>query len=209
MPFSIAVHVLGMAEESRTLSSSSALEKDSFLLPMAQRCSAILDNLILCGETEAAAQVISGSLSEPIGRMRESIEAIQAIEVRMQRMGLNANIRAAHVGVAGDALSVLSGNMQHLARECGERSEGLIEGLHAMSAATTRLSGERGLPQVSSRSYQDPCIEGLRAAVADLHSSSECSFVKPRELSIVAPASGKTWRRLARILGSAFSSPKP
>jgi hypothetical protein len=105
--------------------------------------------------------------------MRESIEAIQAIEVRMQRMGLNANIRAAHVGVAGDALSVLSGNMQHLALECGERSEDLIEGLNAMSAATARLSGEG-----RSRSDQDACIEGLRAAVADLHSSSEWGLVK-------------------------------
>jgi hypothetical protein len=174
----VAAHVLEMVEESRTLSSSSALEKDSFLLPMAQGCSAILDNLILCGETEAAAQAMSGSLSEPIGHMRESIEGIQAIEVQMQRMGLNANIRAAHVGVAGDALCVLSRNMQHLATECAQRSDCLIEALGSMRAATARLSGQHGSSPIVSHGGQDTCMEGLRAAVAELHSSSESSLVQ-------------------------------
>jgi hypothetical protein len=131
-----------------------------------------------CGYGQAAAQVISGTLSEPIGRMWESIKAIQAVEVQMQRMGLNANIRAAHVGIAGDSLTVLSRNMQHLALECGQRSDGLIEGLGSMSAAADRLSGQGESSSVNSRGSQDACTEGLRAAVADLHSSSECSLVQ-------------------------------
>ncbi len=184
----VAAHVLEMVEESRTLSSSSALEEGAFLLPMAQSCSAILDNMILCGETEAAGQVIRGSLSEPIARMRESIEAIQAIEVQMQRMGLNANIRAAHVGVAGDALSVLAGNMQHLVLECGQRSDDLIEGLGSMSAAAARLSGQRGSLPGNSRSGTDAltwkdCARPTRTC----ERRASALWFKPRGSLIEAP----------------------
>jgi hypothetical protein len=174
----VAAHVLEMVEESQTLSNSSALEKDSFLLPMAQGCTAILDNLTLCGETETAVEVISSRLSEPIGRMRESIEGIQEIEIQMRRMALNANIRAAHIGVAGNALIVLSGNMQELAGDCAQRTGCLLEGLGSMRSAAIRLSGQRESSAVHLRGDQERCMNGLRAAVADLHSSSESSLVQ-------------------------------
>jgi hypothetical protein len=167
----VAAHVLEMVEEGQTLSSSATVDKDSFLSPIEKGCSAILDNLILCGETEAAARVISGHLSEPIGRMRESIEAIQSIEIQMQRLALNANIRAVHIGVAADALGVLSGNMQRLAMDSAQRSDGLLEGLGSMQAAADRLT-------IDSSGGEDACLEGLRAAVAGLHSSSEAGSIQ-------------------------------
>jgi hypothetical protein len=171
----IATHVLGMADESRTLAGLSADEKDSFFLQMEQGCSAILANLGLCAKAEAATLVTSGNLSETIGRMQGSIEEIQAIEIQMQRMGLNAGIRAAHIGAAGDALSVLAGTMQQLAFESRQRSESLAEALGSMSEAATRLSGQGGPAPASERGSQDGCLEGMRIAVAELHSSSERS----------------------------------
>ena len=174
----IATHVLEMADESRTLSGLSADEKDSFFLQMEQGCTAILARLGLCAKAEAATQVTSGSLSETIGRMRRSIEEIQAIEIQMLRMGLNASIRAAHTGAEGDALSVLAGTMQQVASESRQRSESLVEALGSMSEAATRLSRQGGPSPAGERGSQDGCVEGMRIAVAELHSSSERGFAQ-------------------------------
>jgi hypothetical protein len=173
----IASHVLEMADESRTLSDLSADEKDSFFLRMEQGCSAILARLSLCAKAEDATRITSRSLSETIGRMRGSIEEIQAIEIQMLRMGLNASIRAAHTGAEGDALSVLAGTMQQVTFESRQRSESLVEALDSMSEAAGRLS--RGGPApAGERGGQEDCMEGMRMAIAELHSSTERGFAE-------------------------------
>jgi methyl-accepting chemotaxis protein len=173
----IAVHVLEMAGESRRLSGLSEDEKNSFFLQMEQGCATILASLSRCADAEAATQVTGGSLGETIGRMHEAIEEIRAIEIQMQRMALNASIRAAHIGASGDALSVLAGSMQQRALESRQRSESLVETLGSMSEAATRLSRQGGSAS-ASEDNPDRCLEELRVAVAELHSSSEHSFAQ-------------------------------
>jgi hypothetical protein len=90
----------------------------------------------------------------------------------MQRMGLNASIRAGHIGAPGDALSVLAGTMQQLASDARQRAETLVEALGAMSEAAVGLSA---LPTTDSAD-QDGYLERVRTTVAELHLSSERSF---------------------------------
>jgi methyl-accepting chemotaxis protein len=174
----IAMHVLEMAGESRKLSGLSEDEKNSFFLQMEQGCATILASLSRCADAEAATQVTGGGLGETIGRMHGAIEEIRAIEIQMQRMALNASIRAAHIGASGDALSVLAGSMQQRALESRQRSESLLETLGSMSETATRLSRQGGSASASEDSNPDRCFEELRVAVEDLHSSSERSFAQ-------------------------------
>ena len=172
----IAGHVLEMVDESRALSGLRKDEKGSFFLPMEQDCRAILTRLGDTANAEAATRVIKNGLAENIGRMRESIQEIQQIEPKMRKMALNARISAFHLGATGSALDVLTGSVQQLASECRERSESLVASLRSMSDAVTLSRGECGIDPAGEPANGDGCMEDLRLAVADLHSSTEHSF---------------------------------
>jgi hypothetical protein len=171
----IATRVLEMAAESQALSGSSEDEKNAFFLQMEHGCTFVLESLSHCATAEAAARVTSGGLAGSIDRMRGSIEEVRAMEIEMQRIALNASIRAAHIGVSGDALGVLAGSMQQQASACGERSESLGAALGSMSQAATRLSGQ-DLPPAGGSGGQQGSLEEMRSGVAEMHSSSERSF---------------------------------
>ena len=179
----IATRVLKMAAESQTLSGSSEDEKNAFFLQMERGCTFVLDSLSHCASAEAAARVTSGGLAGSIDRMRGSIEEIQAMEIEMQRIALNASIRAAHIGVSGDALGVLAGAMRQQASDCGERSESLGAALGFMSQSATRLSVQGGQGPDGEGGSQEsggpqPGLEAMRSGVRELHSSSERSFAQ-------------------------------
>ncbi len=170
----IAAHVREMTGESRTLTGLSDDDKTSFFVEMEQGCATILASLNHCAGAEAASLATSCGMAETIGQMRDSIEEIRAIEIQMQRMALNGSIRAAHIGAAGDALAVLAGSMQQLAMESRRLAEALIEALGSMNAAT-RLTGQGSIP-AGVGVGQHRSLDGVRAAVADFHMSSERSF---------------------------------
>jgi hypothetical protein len=173
----IGAHVLEMAEESRSLSGFSEGEQNSFFLRMEQACSTILAGLVHCDDAEAANGTTHQGVAKTIGRMRQAIEKIQAVEIQMERLALNASIRAAHLGRPGDALGVLASTMQQLAFESGGRSESLLRALDSMSQAGTRLAAGRAAEDSSQ------CEETARAAVAELHSSSERSFAQIAQIA--------------------------
>ena len=170
----VASRVREMAEESRMLSGLSEDEKNSFFLEMEKGCTAILGGLSHCAEATAATRVTSIDLAQTIARMRGSIDEIQAIEIQMQRMALNAGIRAAHIGPLGDALSVLAGAMQQGAFESRRCSESLVDALALMSQGATNLFRAQG----ADPEGEDSSVESMRKAVAELHSSSERSFAQ-------------------------------
>jgi len=168
----IAAHVLEMAEESRTLSGFSESAQDSFFLQMEQSCSAILARLARCAKAEASNEATHIGLAETVGRMREAVEKIQAIEIQMLRLALNASVQAAHIGPPGEALAVLAGTIQQLAFESGDRSKSLMQALGSISQASARLS----VRCTSAKSSH--CQASMVAAVEGLHSSNERSFAR-------------------------------
>jgi hypothetical protein len=179
----IARHVLEMAGESRTLSGLSEGKENSFFLQMELGCSTILASLSHCAAAEATTRVTSGALADMIGRMRGPVEEIQAIEIQVHYMALNARIRAAQLGASGDVLSILAASMQQLASDCRERSESLVTALGAMSEAAARLSGQGGPEAASEPGSQDGYLTGLRTAVLEMHSSTERSFALSSQIA--------------------------
>ena len=171
----IAQHVREMAAESRLLSGLSEDETHCFLLEMEKLSTAILASLSHCSSMQHSAQTGSADLAGMIRRTHGPVEEIRAIEDQLQRMALNAAVRAAHLGEAGDVLGVLAASMQEFASECKARSECLTETLGSMSAAAIGLSGQDGSPQAGGSVASDGDLEPMRAAVAELHSSSERS----------------------------------
>jgi methyl-accepting chemotaxis protein len=170
----IAARVRGMAEESRTLSGLSEDEQNPFFLQMERGCTSILSVLSHCVNAEAATRAVGRVLAERIGRMRRPVEDIRAIEMEMRRMAMNARIGAVHLGAMGDTLGALADSMQQQAVESRQRSESIVARLDSMSGAAARLSGQGEPALAGEPGSEDACVEGMRAAVAELHSSSEC-----------------------------------
>jgi len=171
----IAGSVLEMAGGGRDLWGLSEDEKNSFFLELERGLSAILDGFSGCAEAERATRAASGGMAETTRRMRRSLEEIRTIEIQMQWMALNASIRAAHIGAPGNVLGVLADAMQKLASECAQRSDTLAEALGSMSQAATRLSGQDGSAPAGD---PDTAVEGMRTAVAGMHSWCERSFAQ-------------------------------
>jgi len=174
----IAARVPEMAAESQTLSGFSEDEKNTFFLQMEHGCTFVMESLNHCASAEAAARVTRGGLAGSIDRMRGSVDEVRSMEIEIQRIALNASIRAAHIGVSGNALGGLAGSMRQQASECGERSESLGEALGSMSQAATRWSGKGEPAPAGEEDKQPGSLEEMRSGVAEMHSSSERSFAQ-------------------------------
>jgi methyl-accepting chemotaxis protein len=169
---SIAGRVLEMAEASRALMGVSADDQDSFFLRMEGRLTAILKMLDICSAAQAEMGHTSASLEESVARMRESVAVIREIEIRIQRIAVNAMIRATHIGAAGNALNAIAEVMQKLALESNASTEDAAGTLDAMSAAAGCVCG--GVDGAALGAGE--VIGEMRNAVLELHSSSERSF---------------------------------
>ena len=204
----IAANVIQMAEESRILSGVSNDEKHSFLLDMERACTAILSSLAHYENAESGTQSVGNFLTETIGRMHGSMEDIQAIEIQMHLMALNAGICAAHIGSQGDALGVIANSMQQRATESSVCSGSLIETLDSIGEGVNRLTGRRESVPADEPDSEDASAEEMRLAVAELHSSSERSFAQITQIVVRGARLGDdlSATRTSFTVGSLFAN---
>jgi len=69
-------------------------DQNSFFLEMESRFTAILKILGDCTTGETEMEATAAGLQETIGIMRDSIEEIRGIEIRIHRTATNATVRA-------------------------------------------------------------------------------------------------------------------
>lgn len=165
---SIAERAEGMAGASRDLMGISPDAHDSFFLEMETDFTAILNMLGACSAAERQMKSTSGELEEIIASMQNSVTEIRGVEIRIQRIAINATLRATHIGSAGDALNVIAGVMRSLALDSNNNTEEVAKVLDAMTEAT-RSPGD---PNQSS----DAVIDEMKRSIAELHAASESSF---------------------------------
>jgi hypothetical protein len=165
---SIAERAEGTAGASRDLMGISPDAHDSFFLEMEKDFTAILNMLGACSAAERQMKSTSGELEEIILSMQNSVTEIRGVEIRIQRIAINATLRATHIGAAGDALNVIAGVMRSLALDSNNNTEEVAKVLDAMSEAT-RAPGDPS--QLS-----DPVIDEMKRSIAELHAASESSF---------------------------------
>jgi methyl-accepting chemotaxis protein len=112
------------------------------------------------------------------------MEDIQAIEIQMHLMALNAGICAAHIGSQGDALGVIANSMQQRAAESRECSGSLVETLDSIGERIARLIGKGEVVPRDVPNRKNRGLEEMRLAVAELHSSSERSFAQITQIVV-------------------------
>ena len=175
---SIAARALEMAEASGALMGISHDDQDSFFLRMEGRFTAVLKMLGACAAAQEEIERAAASLGETVAKMGESVSEIREIEIRIERIALNAMIRATHIGAAGNALNTIAEDMQGLARQSSAVTEDTAVALDAMSAAVARVAS--GSPPDAGG-----VADRMKTAVLDLHSSSESSFSRVKRIVAV------------------------
>ncbi|SPF38964.1 hypothetical protein SBA4_2270013 [Candidatus Sulfopaludibacter sp. SbA4] len=188
---SIAVRVRAMAEDVRSLMGMTEDDQSSFFLQMEASFTAILDGLEASTAAQAEMRSTAAGLEETIAGMRQSVEQIRGVEIQIQRIAINATIRAAHLGDAGSALDVIAGEMQRLAFDSNRNTEDVAGALDAMSEAARRASA-------GSRTEASDPVGEMRAALLELHSSSESSFSRISQIATLGS-------RLAEDIGAVRS----
>ena len=187
----IAQRVRNMAEASKTLMGSSADEGSSCLLQLEGHFTDILKVAGTCAGAEADTRATLAELEDAVGRMRESVEEVRRIEIRIRRMAINATVRAVHIGDAGNALNVLAEVMQRLALDSNDITNKVAAGLDAIAEAATCLSGGSDWQAASEDAASDTVLTEMRGAILELHSSSESSFSRLHQITALSARLGE------------------
>ncbi len=193
----LAERVAAMADESKSLLGLSQDDSGSFFLQMENCFSTILDSIGKCAVSEQAIRDAAGNLELTLQQMRGHAEEIRGVEIRMERIALNAGVRAAHIGAQGNALSVLADAIQRLAADSSERSEAVRGALESMGQGTGDLA-ETDQEFVAS----DTVLVSMRLAIEDLHSAAERSYSLIHQLG----ARGEQLCEEARAAGARFDA---
>jgi hypothetical protein len=173
----VASRLESMAAASQSLLGGSEHEHDSFFMRMEGCFSAVLQAVAACAAGEAEMPLNVRTIEELAGRMRASIAEIGGVEIRIQRIAINATIRSAHIGAGGDPLSVIADVMQRMVADTGGKTRAAEAALAAIGDAVRRLTREE-----DPRSDAGEACQSLRRAVLDMRSARELSFGQVKQI---------------------------
>jgi hypothetical protein len=175
---SIAARLQGMAETGRALMGVSTQDHTSFFRRMEGCFTTILQAVAACDQAQAEIRSTAGDIAQRVERMRASIAEIRGIEIRIQRIAINATIRAAHIGPGGDPLSVIADGMQRLVSVSGGNTEDAAHALDAIGDAARQLLGGG-----DAQSGAGEASRHMRQAILEMHSASELGFSRVNQIA--------------------------
>ena len=138
----------------------------------------MLDVIGRCAGVEVETQSALAELEEAVARLAGSVAEVRQIGIRVYRIAINAAIRAASIGSAGNALDVVAGIMQCLALDTDSLTDEVAGDLDAIAGAARRLTGGSGLTAAGERPEADQLLSQMRDAILKLHSASEATFAR-------------------------------
>lgn len=172
----ISLRVREMADSIRALMGASGDDRNAFFLEMETSFTSILNTGISCRNAEEEIGATTARLNETIGRMRTSVTEILGTEIQIQRIAINATIRATQLEATGDALGVVASVMQRLAVDSNTSSEDVVKALDSMRRVAHNVAGAEHPAAVD-------VLSRLRASIQNLHSSSEQSFRRVEQIA--------------------------
>lgn len=138
----ISRNVSGMAAEGMDVLGGGAGKEDSFLAEMEQGFAGIRETLAECAESRYALSTVAETVADGVRRMSEFVETIEEIGLRMQRIALNANIKAIRIGEEGAALGAVADAIQRLAADSTDQTQVVALGIREVAEGSGRLSAE-------------------------------------------------------------------
>lgn len=187
----IADRVAKMAKTCRAFWGARGDGHDNLFLELERSLSAVLGQYSACAEAESAMREASRDLSRTLHQMRETASGVDSIDAEMQRVALNATIRAAHIGAQGMALGVLADSIHALARCCGQQAGEVVRLLDAMLGASASLvetesagCGESGAVEAGGSAQVSRTLGGV-------HAASEAAFARLQRVDALCARLGE------------------
>jgi hypothetical protein len=138
----ISRNVSGMAAEGTDVLGGEAEKEDSFLAEMEQGLAGIRAALAECAESRHGLSTVAETVADGVQKMAEFVETIEEIGLRMQRIALNANIKAIQIGEQGTALGAVADAIQRLAADSTDQTQVVALGIREVADGSGRLSAE-------------------------------------------------------------------
>ncbi len=173
----IASQLGSMAEAGASLAGGDASGED-FFQRMEGCFGAILRVLAESTGAHRKIQAQAGSVEPLLEKMRDSTAEISGIELLVQRIALNASIRADHIGARGNPLSVIADRMQSVVAALAERTGTAAGRLEASAAPARRLAGAEDVFACAA----EACRE-LQGCNLDMVAARERAGNQAREIS--------------------------
>ena len=139
----IARQVSEMAAESTEVLEGAGQE-DSFLGEMSHGFASIRAAMAEYAEARYALSSVADTVAEGVQNMAGFVSTIEEIGTRMQRIALNANIKAIRIGEAGIPLGAVADCIQRLAADSTAQTEIAAEGIRSVTHGSNLLVAELG-----------------------------------------------------------------
>jgi len=136
----IAGHVSGMAEEIARLLAGS--KESSLLGEMGKGFAGIRATLGQYAESRYALAGVAETVAKGVQEMAGFVDTIEEIGLRMQRIALNANVKAVQMGPDGTALGAVADGIQRLAADSSGQTEAVARGIRGVADRSGHLSEE-------------------------------------------------------------------
>jgi hypothetical protein len=187
---SIAQRVSAMAEAGKNLmgatdGNESPLEQNptasdpSFFESMERSLAGMLELAAVCDTTESEIRSTAADLGVSVKTMQASVLDTRATEISIERIAINATIRATQIGESGTALNVVAEVMRGLALESNRTTEEAASVLESMlEAVSGMVTGLELGEAVTGGNWSD-----TREAARGLHSASELSFNRVAQIA--------------------------
>ncbi|HTW65963.1 MAG TPA: hypothetical protein VME17_15160 [Bryobacteraceae bacterium] len=176
----IAVRLGEMATASRELMGISSGSQESFFVNMEESLTSILEAAGACGKTQVEMQSLARELETLVHRMLESVGEIRGTEINIERIAINAMIRATQIGGSGNALNVVAEVMLRLAFDSNKNTEDVAQALESMLQA---VDGHGDAADRDELGDPQGIYDQMRTAIRELHASSESSGARGQEIA--------------------------
>jgi hypothetical protein len=134
----IAADVLEMAGQAVSVLAGGA--DRTFLAQMEDALAGIRSALTACAESRYSLSTVADAVAQGVQEMAGSVSVIEEIGIRMQRIALNANIKAIRMGDRGSALGAVADAIQRLAADSTGQTEIVAQGMREVADCSGRLS---------------------------------------------------------------------
>jgi hypothetical protein len=179
---SIAKRVSEMASESERLAGQSEGQSETFFAGMAGRFADILKAARECESCDSGARTALDDLRQALAALDAALADIQAIEVHLKRVALNAAIQAVHLGGAGEPFNAVALAMHGLQSDCESRSAQSHAELHSIGAAI-RGAAEGGMrPEAAEGSGMANAVTDLRERMQEMYAANTRGIASFQEI---------------------------
>jgi hypothetical protein len=170
---SIARDILAISQQVQELVGDASRDGNSFLVEMEKYVDAVGAGLNLFGAAQRDLSELMQAMAAAIVDMGKFLLDIERIEIAIERLALNACIKAAHLGENGNALAVLAETTQILVGETRQQTLAVSANLSAINAAAQQLTAGQGGGEAAAEVDVASLIADLGSVLKTLGSLNE------------------------------------